>query len=602
MQKNLLLAFALLTAIFTEAQNIVNITTDITSDQNWTNNNIYVIEDRIYVTNNAVVTIQPGTIIKGSFSPQGALIIARGSKLVADGTPEQPIVFTSSQAAGSRARGDWGGVYIAGNGITNQGVGVKPEGGLDSVKANYGGTIADDSSGVLRYVRIEYAGYAYQANSELNGLTLGGIGSRTVLEHVMVSYANDDAIEWFGGTVNGKFLIANKTLDDMFDSDFGWQGAVQFALGVSDSTTADISGSNGFESDNNNLSASNYAGTPLTKGVFTNVTIAGPSIDANTTIHPNYKRALHLRRNTSLCIYNSVMTGFPTGLKIENQPTADNITNNSLEFKNNIIAGSTTPLDSSTLAFGMEGWFSSNGNSILANSTDINLADAYNYYAPNFLPQNGSPLLSGASFTSPNLSGNSYITSTTYRGAFDGTNDWTKCWSEWDPQNANYESAINYGFTVNITPSGSLPSVTLTADNVSGATYSWSNGGNAASTTVNTTGTYTVTVTSSRGCTKTQSIDVLPTGISKSVLEMGVQLFPNPNNGEAILKISAKENVSVNISIRDVAGHTLFSSAQQLVSGINTVQLNTTTFANGIYFVNVSSESGSNTLRMAVNR
>lgn len=601
MQKNLLLVFALLTAIFTEAQNIVNITTDITSDQNWTNNNIYVIEDRIYVTNNAVVTIQPGTIIKGSFSPQGALIVTRGSKLIADGTVEQPIVFTSSQPAGSRARGDWGGIYISGNGITNQGVGVKPEGGLDSAKANYGGTIADDSSGVLRYVRIEYAGYAYQPNSELNGLTLGGIGSRTVLEHVMVSYANDDAIEWFGGTVNGKYLIANKTLDDMFDSDFGWQGAVQFALGVSDSATADISGSNGFESDNNNLSASNYAGTPLTKGVFTNVTIAGPSVDANTTIHPNYKRALHLRRNTSQCIYNSVFTGFPTGLKVENQPTADNITGGSLEFKNNIIAGCATPLDSSSLTFGIEGWFNSNGNSILANSTDINLTDAYNYSDPNFLPQNGSPLLSGADFSATNLSGNSFITSTTYRGAFNNT-DWTKCWSEWDPQNADYSTHINYGFTVNITPSGSLPSVTLTADNVAGATYAWSNGGNTAATTVTTAGTYTVTVTSARGCVKTQSTDVLPLGINETSLEMGVQLFPNPNSGEATLKVSVKENTMAAISVCDVTGRIMLNNSMQLVSGMNNIPLNTKEFADGIYFVNIGSENGSKTVRMAVSR
>lgn len=601
MNKNLLLAVALLLSMFTQAQTIVNITSDITSDQNWTNNNIYVLNDRIYVTNNATVTIQPGTIIKGAISPQGALIFTRGSKIIADGTAEQPIVFTSAQPAGSRAKGDWAGLWISGNAPTNLGTGVKPEGGLDSVKANYGGPDVSDSSGVLRYVRSEFGGYAYQPNSEVNGLTFAGVGSRTVVDHVMVSYAGDDATEWFGGSVNCKYMIMNKTLDDMFDTDFGWSGTLQFGLGVSDSATADISGSNGFESDNNNVSAANYAGTPQTKGIFTNVTVIGPKVDGSTSINPNFKRALHLRRNTGISVYNCVFTGFPTGLKIENQQTADNVTGNVLQFKNNIIAGCTTPLDSSTLTFGMEGWFNSNNNTVLANSSDINLANAYSYTSPSFLPNVSSPLLSGADFTSTNLSGNSSITPVTYRGAFNDV-DWTKCWGEWNPQDADYSSNLNYGFTLNITQSGSLPSITLTADNVAGATYAWSDGGTSAATTATTAGTYTVTVTSSRGCVKTQSSTVISTGINEVSNINSVHLFPNPNNGFATLEITANNSSEVNVQVTDITGRTVTMFNKELSSGKNSIALNTADYAGGIYFVTVKTSTENKVVRMVVNK
>ncbi|MBK8704253.1 MAG: PKD domain-containing protein [Saprospiraceae bacterium] len=197
---------------------------DITTNTTWTSNNIYRLTGAacIYVRNNSTLTIQPGTIIKGDPS---ALVITRGSKIIADGTAEQPIVFTSAQPAGQRAAGDWGGLIILGNAPINTPGGQSVvEGGCDPTLAAYGGANAADNSGILRYVRVEFAGIAFQPNNELNSFTFGGVGSGTVIEHVQSSFGGDDALEWFGGTVNGKWMIAYKTVDDMFDTDFGYQG------------------------------------------------------------------------------------------------------------------------------------------------------------------------------------------------------------------------------------------------------------------------------------------------------------------------------------------------------------------------------------------
>lgn len=435
--KNLLLTatFIMACVLGMKAQ-VSEISSDITANRILHNDTIYLIKNFVYVTNNATLTIEPGTLIKGDQATKGTLIITRGAKIMAEGNRYQPIVFTSNQPAGSRSYGDWGGLVILGKAPVNDPAGEKiVEGGLDPVKALYGGTDANDNSGILKFVRVEFPGIAFQPNNEINGITLGGVGSGTTMEYVQVSYSGDDSYEWFGGTVNAKHLIAHRAWDDDFDSDAGWQGKVQFAVVLRDSSIADVSGSNGFESDNDGSGTTN---TPYTAPVFSNVSIFGPKINANTIINPDYKRALHLRRSTKTSVYNSVFTGYPTGLKIDGTNTATNVTAGELEFKNNILAGMSTPLDSTNLNFGMYNWFTSsaNANTILANSTDVMVANPYNYDNPGFTPLAGSPLLSGASFTSAKLT-DPFFTTVTYRGAF-GTYDWTEGWAEFNPQMANY--------------------------------------------------------------------------------------------------------------------------------------------------------------------
>jgi hypothetical protein len=442
----------------------VNVSGDITANTTWTNDNIYVLENGFhYVTNNSTLTIEAGTLIKGD---GGSLVITRGAKIMAQGTANEPIVFTSNQPAGSRAAGDWGGVLILGRAPINDPAGERlGEGGIDPVKGLYGGSDAADNSGVFQYVRIEFAGIAYQPNSETNGLTCGGVGTGTVIDHVQVSYGGDDSFEFFGGTVNAKYLVTNRGLDDEFDTDYGYVGKLQFAVSLRDETLADVSGSNGFESDND---ATGSANAPLTHAVISNFTIVGPMQTLGTTVHTNYKRAAHLRRNTSTSVYNTLLMGYPTGLKIDNQATADNANSGLLQWKNNIIAGCPAALDSAGLTgFNMQSWYNSYSNSTLTNVSDLMLSNPYNWTAPDFRPGSGSPALSGADFSSANLL-DPWFTQTTYRGAFDGTNDWTAGWTNWDPQNTPYDTAGVTGVTEGVK---GLSGVRLAPNPTSGNTF-----------------------------------------------------------------------------------------------------------------------------------
>ena len=242
---------------------VVDITTlnsaSITGTVVLTKTTQYLMTGFNYVQNGGKLVIPEGTVILGDFETKGTLIIQRGGKIIANGTADAPIIFTSEKPAGSRAAGDWGGVIILGRSAINTSSGADSaeiEGFGPGLGPVYGGqpVINDDSSGVFRYVRLEFPGINLTglSGNEINGLTMGGVGSRTVIEYVMVSYSGDDSFEWFGGTVNPKHLIAYKGLDDDWDCDNGFRVKIQYGLSVRDKDIADISQSNGFEIDNNN--------------------------------------------------------------------------------------------------------------------------------------------------------------------------------------------------------------------------------------------------------------------------------------------------------------------------------------------------------------
>ena len=264
--------------------------------------------------NNATLTIPAGTLIKSN-AVGASLIVTRGAKLNAIGTASSPIVFTSKNAAGSRNRGDWGGIVLLGKGRYNINNGVNfIEGISQTVETQFGGGLSpinNDNSGTLKYVRIEYAGYVFSPNNELNGLTMGACGSGTTIDYVQVSYSNDDSFEWFGGSVNCKYLVSLAAWDDDWDTDNGYNGNVQFGLTVRAPEKADQSKSNGFESDNN---ANSLAGTSYTSASFYNMTVVGPTfrstLPSGLATSSLYQYALHLRRNTQLKIYNSVFIYF----------------------------------------------------------------------------------------------------------------------------------------------------------------------------------------------------------------------------------------------------------------------------------------------------
>jgi hypothetical protein len=427
---------------------VITVSGDITSDTRWYAQAKYLLSGYVYVKNNAVLTIEPGTVIKGVSNTKATLIIERGSKIMAAGTLEKPIVFTSDKPAGQRATGDWGGLVICGKARTNkhddgEGVGIA-EGGIGS---KYGGTDDNDNSGVLQFVRIEFPGIPLSstANSEINGLTLYSVGKATVMDHIQVSYSGDDSFEWFGGNVNAKYLVALGGLDDGFDTDNGFSGKIQFGLIIQDPLKSDQSGSNAFESDND---ADGSLLTPVTSPVFSNVTVFGPlAVTATLPAETKHEKALHLRRGTMTSIYNSVFVGFPQGLSIDgqkgNSPTrADQ---NELQIENTILAGMTVNYVEKTGTVAVpytvtqhQAYFTATARNNADNLTiaDIIGSGFISLTSPALLPAAGSSLLTGASFTNSRLT-DTFFTPTTFRGAF-GTENWTSGWCNWNPQNTVY--------------------------------------------------------------------------------------------------------------------------------------------------------------------
>ena len=450
------------------------------------------------ISNPTTLTIEAGTVIYGKTgTPGGTLIVQRGSKIIANGTAAKPIVFTSEKAVGTKKSGDWGGVVLCGqaaNNILNSA--STGTAGIEELEGGYGGFHGGgaspdntDNSGTLKYVRIEYAGYPVNPNQEINGLTLGSVGSGTILSYIQVTYANDDSYEWFGGAVNADHLIAYKGIDDDFDTDNGFSGKVQFGLGIRDSNIADQSGSNGFECDNDAAGSSN---TPVTTAQFSNMTIIGGKATSGTTIDLQFQNGAQIRRNAQQDIFNSIITAYPNGIYIDNAlgspGTVSNATNGLLQMKNNILAGvegwggngfGTAATPDEITALGLSGagsnhpnaprgrvvaggvgafangvfgyttgelqinakapvlWFKDN-NTLLTKWSDSGLSSTIFEPlngSPTLLPTAASPLLSGADFTG--LTG---FTSVTYRGAF-GATDWTKeggTWVNWNPQITDY--------------------------------------------------------------------------------------------------------------------------------------------------------------------
>jgi hypothetical protein len=429
--------------------------TNITTNTTWTSNNFYLLKGNVFVTNNAELTIEPGTKIFGDKVSKGALIIERGSKIFANGTAEAPVVFTSNAPKGFRNYGDWGGVVVLGKASNNQNANQSIEGITAGDFGKYGGTDDADNSGVIKYVRIEFAGIALSTDNELNGLTLGSVGSATEIHHVQVSYSGDDSYEWFGGTVNATHLIAFRGWDDDFDTDFGYRGNVQFAVSYRDPDNADKSGSNGFESDND---AAGDDKTPLTAPKFSNVSWFGPGVFARlssgalnkSNYNQNYQFGAHLRRNSAIQIYNSVFIGsYLDGVHFDKANTA-------LVFKGNYmgriganVTGSFMKQTTGNCAacggensqanFTTDNRFATgaNGTSTVDLSTDFAGMTATN------LSINGVPPVSLLAGTSPLLTAGvtvpAGLTATPYVGAFNATDNWAAAsWTNYDPKNTEY--------------------------------------------------------------------------------------------------------------------------------------------------------------------
>ena len=281
--------------------------TNVTTTQTWPSNCVVTLDGTLFVSANVVLTIQPGTVIKGkknstNGSPS-ALVFLRDSKINAAGTQAAPIVFTSDQAPGGRTKGDWGGLVLNGRAPVNVPGGEGLAEGLANVP--FGGSEPNDSSGVVRFVRIEFAGRALTVDNELNLFTLNGVGAGTSIDHVQSHVGLDDCHEWFGGTVNEKFIVGTACGDDGLDWQLGTTGAVQFAL-IAQNIGIIEAGGNGIEADNNE---NGFTLEPFSNPHFCNVTLIGTRGQAGTPTGAN-QDGLLLRRGTKGTVAKAIVEGF----------------------------------------------------------------------------------------------------------------------------------------------------------------------------------------------------------------------------------------------------------------------------------------------------
>ena len=293
----------------------------------------YLLRGWVYVASGSTLTIPAGTIVKGDKETKAAIIVEPGGKLIAKGTATEPIVFTSEQAPSSRRPWRLGWCDRLWQGSQQQWRARPADRGRSAYEAWW--HRRQRQLGCVAVCPHRVCWLSLQEGWEINGLTLGSVGAGTTVDHVQVSYSNDDSFEWFGGTVNCKYLIAYRGWDDDFDTDNGYSGNVQFGLSVRDSRIADASQSNGFESDNN---AEGSTAEPFTSATFSNMTFLGPKVfDANFQNTTDYldggkmnpgngsstgrfhRQGMHLRRNTRLNCYNSVVAGWPIGLILDSE-------------------------------------------------------------------------------------------------------------------------------------------------------------------------------------------------------------------------------------------------------------------------------------------
>jgi len=374
--------------------------------------NYYVLRGVVIIPAGSTLTIQPGTVVVGETATIGTMLIERGGRLVADGTAAQPIVFTSDQPVGGRARGDWGGLIINGRAPVNLPGGVGIGEGDTGV---YGGNDPSDNSGILRYVRVEYAGIEFSPDNELNGIAFQGVGRGTVVDHIQVKHNKDDGVEFFGGTVDAKHLLLTYIGDDSLDWTFGWTGRVQYVIAQQSGDDAD----NGFEGDNN---GDNNDLLPLSIPQIYNITLIG---DPDTNEGNESDDGFELRAGTGGIFRNFVIMGFKeNGIDLADSRTVANVGDGSLQISHGIVTQTSSlggsPIDSTATGAGIAAV-----PTILVGA-DPGLVDPYNLDAPNYRPTGAATLAGGqlAPAVPPN---DGFFDVTTFIGALspDPAQDWT---------------------------------------------------------------------------------------------------------------------------------------------------------------------------------
>lgn len=399
---------------------VIHIKGDITGPITWEAKNTYILDEYTFLTS-GILTIEPGTVIKGENG--SALTITKDAKLDAQGTAEKPIIFTSNKA--TPTPGDWGGVVMLGRAPINVVGGTNAIEGFPTSfgdRITYGGTNAAHDCGKLKYARIEYAGFLLSPDNELNGLSVGGCGSATLIDYVQVHLGQDDGIEMFGGNANLSHIIISQPDDDGLDWDRGWTGKVQFLV-VQQKTGR---GDKAIEADNNN---NDNELLPRSAPEIWNMTLIGANGAA-----ADPQGGIHVRRGTAGKINNAIIMGFTKfAVDVDGTSSVAQVTANNLAFKNVYFmkatnAASNWPANFDGAGAGNDASFDEatviGGDVTNKIDTDPQLGAAYNITAPVFKPNAGSPVLTGCG-TPPA----GFDTTATYCGAV-GPNDWTTGWTK----------------------------------------------------------------------------------------------------------------------------------------------------------------------------
>ena len=396
---------------------LMEVSGDIAGEVTWVAATEYLLRGAVFVTDGATLTIEAGTRIYGDSATTGTLIVARGGRLMAIGTADAPIVMTSDQVEGERARGDWGGLIINGSAPLNI-PGSEGEGEGDT--GAYGGNNPADSSGVLNYVRVEFAGAEFSPDNELNGIAFQGVGNGTEVDYIQVHSSKDDGVEFFGGTVDVKHVICTGIADDSFDWTEGWTGRGQFWIAQQRGDDAD----NGIEADSN---AENNDLEPFSNPTLYNLTLIG---DPDTDHGNESDIGMLLREGTKAAVANSIVMGFKSeGLRLDHAKTYEHAANGGLVVRNSIFHGNLGGAwgdggnrpDSAITA---EAFFTASPGLL---ETDPMLADAYNHTAPDCRPLTGSPALEASNAAIPPADG--FFDPVLFIGACDADDDWFLGWT-----------------------------------------------------------------------------------------------------------------------------------------------------------------------------
>ncbi|MCS7024890.1 MAG: hypothetical protein NZV14_08810 [Bryobacteraceae bacterium] len=290
----------------------VDVRGNISTSRTWVNTKAYRVSGIVFVNNNAVLTIEPGTFVIGQpgSQPPSVLVITRNGRIHASGTKSRPIIMTSSRPFGERQRGDWGGLILLGRAPVNTGAGIR-EGnragefvieGLPATEDTvFGGTDVNHNCGTLRYVRVEYAGSILSPNNETNSFTWGGCGKQTVGEYLQATYGLDDAFEWFGGTNDVKYFVGGLHADDFVDYQLGWTGRAQFGVFYQ---SPNDRGNRGIEADNSEY---NNSAEPFSNPTLYNMTFIG---SGQVGFDESSSPGIFLRRGARGTINNMVVTNF----------------------------------------------------------------------------------------------------------------------------------------------------------------------------------------------------------------------------------------------------------------------------------------------------